>query len=963
MPAIVWSADARTFRFTYVSAAAESILGFPARRWIDEPDFWASHLHPEDSDVPSRCHRATLEPRDHELLYRMIAADGRVVWLRDVVKVRVEDGVPTELYGVMIDVTREREAELALVESRESFKRLVELSPDCIGVHVDGTFVYVNEAFVRLVGASSAAEVIGRGAASFAYPTFHDAIRERHAQLRDGLPVPYMRQVYTRLDGALIDVEIAGLPITYEGKPAVRLVAHDITDRVRDEERLRSGETRLQTLASGTNEAIWEWDLDTGEFWTNAAYRELKGADTPGQTFLDDWFSRIHPDDVHLARERALSAVAGEQSSWRLEYRFRSQSGEYLVLLDRGRNVVTGDGRRRLIGAMLDITSLRQAESDRRDADAKFRSIVEQSLVGVYTRQGARLTYVNRAFAAMLGYEIDELLAMEDPTILIREPDRDSFLSSGGVPPLVHATSKNGRPLYLSVFDTPLTADGQHDVHIGTLVDVTAQHEAERELIDSERRYRELVDSVGDILFTVDAEGRFLSLSRSFETISGYSVADWIGEPFVKLFAEESAPQAVDHFRQTLAGDSQTIRQYEISGKNGDVLTIEVTAQARSVDGVVVGTVGVARDVTQIRNAERKLDDARRVASLGQLAASLAHEFNNVLMGIQPFVELIERTAPAVPRVTDSIGHIKRAVARGKRASQEILRFANPQKARVSDIECAPWLASIVSQLRPTVPGNITLRSSVAADVKYAKADREQLDQIITNLVFNARDAMTQGGTIDLSMDRIPVAQSDDRWMVRVQVADDGPGIPEELAPRIFEPLFTTKRNGTGLGLPIAARLIEAIGGSLRLLPSPSGTCFELLVPEGSAPEAALPLPVRPATTARRVLLVEDDEGVGEGLCKVLAAEGFETTWVRDIESALLRRIATQPDVAIIDINLPDGSGLDLLARLRETWQSLRVVLSTGHVERTYAEDPHTISLLKPYEVSDLLDAITTVTA
>lgn len=963
LPAIVWSADASTFRFTYVSAGAESILGFPAQRWIDDPAFWMSRLHPEDGDIPGLCHRETLAGRDHDLVYRMIAADGRVVWLRDKVKVRIQDGQAVELYGVMIDVTREREAEIALTESRETFKRLVERAPDCIGVHIDGDFVYTNEAFVRLLGASSAADLAGKPAMSFVHPEANAAIRERHERLSAGEAVPYMRQRVIRLDGSLVDVETAALPITYDGRSAVQLIVRDISARVVAEERLRTRELRLQTLAAGTNEAIWEWDLESGEVWTNAAHRELFGTAMTGETLVDDWISRLHPDDAAQARAVGSAATAGELPSWRHEYRFRDRQGAYRVMLDRGHNVIGPDGRRRMIGAILDITPLRQAEHARATADAKFRSIVEQSIAGVYTRVGRRLTYINRTGAEALGYTPEELLALEDATLVMQPADRDAFHHSGQLPPLVRVTHKNGTVVYVTVFENRLAVDGEDDVRIGTLFDVTAGYQAERDLIESERRYRELVESVAEILYSVDLEGRFVSLSRSFERLSGYSVEEWLGKPFVDIFEPESVPLVVDHFHRAIAGDTGIIREYDIVAKSGAVLTIEVASQPRIVDGVVVGTVGVARDVTQMRKAQRELDEARRFASLGQLAASLAHEFNNVLMGIQPFVEVIGRSTPPTPRVTDAIEHIKRAIARGKRASQEILRFTNPQQSRVSDLAAATWLPAIVNHLRPAVPDNIVIRSSIAAGVKAMKADREQLDQVITNLVFNARDAMPGGGTIDLSVDLI-LEQGHPGRFVRIAVSDDGPGIPKEHRARVFEPLFTTKRNGTGLGLSIARRLIEAIGGSLRLMPAQHGTRFEILLAEGEAPLQQEAYPGRGAVEARRVLLVEDDEHVGEGLRDLLMYEGFETTWVRDIASAIEQARTSRPDVAIIDVNLSDGSGVQLIPILRETWQSLPVVLSTGHVEFNLDErDEHTIALLKPYEVGDLLGAISAVSS
>jgi len=200
LPAIAWSASAQTFRFSYVSPAAEKLLGYPASHWLDQPTFWVDHIYPEDKYVATLCHNETLAGRAHELLYRMIAADGRLVWLRDYVNVHRVDGRPVELFGVMVDVTRELEAEAASREDRENFRRMVELSPDCIGVHVDGRYVYVNQAFVQLLGAETEAQVLGQPALSFVDAAYHDAALERLARVKAGESVPYVRQKYRRID-------------------------------------------------------------------------------------------------------------------------------------------------------------------------------------------------------------------------------------------------------------------------------------------------------------------------------------------------------------------------------------------------------------------------------------------------------------------------------------------------------------------------------------------------------------------------------------------------------------------------------------------------------------------------------------------------------------------------------------------------------------------------------------------
>ncbi|MEO8382327.1 MAG: PAS domain S-box protein [Acidobacteriota bacterium] len=723
LPAIAWSASVETFRFTYVNRAAEKLLGYPIERWLNEHDFWITRIHPDDRYVSTLCHSESLAGRDHELVYRMMAADGRTVWIRDYVNVHSVDGQAVELFGIMIDITREREAEEAALEDRENFRRMVERSPDCIGVHVDGAYVYVNRALVQLLGANNEFEILGRIALSFVDPRDQELVRERQRKVTAGESVPYMRQTFLRMDGSPLDVEVAALPLRYGNREAVQIIARDVTDRAR--------------------------------------------------------------------AQKALAA--------------------------------------------------------------------------------------------------------------------------------------------------------------------------------SEQRYRALVEDVTDILYTVDAEGRFASLSRSFERSTGYRAEDWIGKPFADLFMPQSRPAAMDHFQQALAGNTGIIREYDLPDRAGAVVTVEVSSQPRYVDGVLAGTIGMARDVTEQRTIARKLEEAKRMSSLGQVTASLAHEFNNVLMGIQPFVEVIARNAPATRTVSDALGHITRSISRGKRASQEILRFANPKEPQLFPVDVRLWLPTLLGQLVASLPSSTLLESSIDPGVGFIRVDREHLEQVLTNLVFNARDAIAGSGTIHVGISRpVPATQGEnDGDLVRITVSDDGPGIPHQLLERVFEPLFTTKRNGTGLGLAIARRLMERQGGSLTAENrQEGGTAFHLLV---SAAEECIALahPLSARTLGvRRILLVEDDLAVGSGLEQLLGLRGYETTWVRTAGEACAASLRTRPQVAIIDVNLPDGNGVELVEQLRAGNAELPVILSTGHVEMNISSEmKRTLALMKPYEMSDLLEAIGSVTA
>lgn len=256
------------------------------------------------------------------------------------------------------------------------------------------------------------------------------------------------------------------------------------------------------------------------------------------------------------------------------------------------------------------------------------------------------------------------------------------------------------------------------------------------------------------------------------------------------------------------------------------------------------------------------------------------------------------------------------------------------------------------------LPDTVRLVSAIEPNLGWLRCDREQLEQVLTNLVINARDAVGDSGTVTVAARR-------DGHAVHVSVLDDGCGIPEALLDRIFDALVTTKRDGTGLGLPIARRLIESHGGTLRAENRDGGgAAFHFYVPAGGlvpiANECSKFVDTLPATLpgAKRVLLVEDDVSVGAGMEALLSHHGFDTVWAQTAASACDHAGRACPEVAIIDINLPDGNGIDLIPRLRAANPRLPIIISSGHVDPDSVQGWGIQSLLKPYAFDDLLTAI-----
>ena len=503
-------------------------------------------------------------------------------------------------------------------------------------------------------------------------------------------------------------------------------------------------------------------------------------------------------------------------------------------------------------------------------------------------------------------------------------------------------------------------------------------------LAASEQRYREVVEGASEIIFTATSEGILTAANAAFESVTGWPVEEWIGRPVLDLVPRGGRQGAAGALREAMTTRKALTRDLPILTRGGAMRIVEVTSIPKIVDGRTTAIHGFARDVTEARQAEEerrerlkleaKLEQAQRLSSLGRIAATIAHEFNNVLMGIAPFVEIIRR-GKDVPLAVDQIS---RTIQRGKRVTQEILRFTQHAEPVRTAIDVARWMENLAVEARTLLPPGIHLTASPPEPGLRIDGDANQLLQVFVNLVLNARDAMPHGGTLTIAVTRerpgtrfpFGAVEQPERYAHFI-VRDTGSGMAPDTLRHIFEPLFTTKRNGTGLGLAVAHQVVMRHGGEMFVESAPDrGTAFHVFLPLGSAgapAEAADDTPAPPALAALRVLLVEDDETVAAGIASLLELEGISVS-VANSGSEAVRMVRVEvPDVVILDVGLPDIDGLAVYRAIAALHPRLPVIFSTGHADgsRLDALEPTSpvAFLLKPYDSAALLDAIRRVSS
>jgi two-component system, cell cycle sensor histidine kinase and response regulator CckA len=386
----------------------------------------------------------------------------------------------------------------------------------------------------------------------------------------------------------------------------------------------------------------------------------------------------------------------------------------------------------------------------------------------------------------------------------------------------------------------------------------------------------------------------------------------------------------------------------------------------RDVEGEVSAVVTIATDITERRRSaeeraelEHRLAQAQRLESVGQLAGGVAHDFNNLLSVILTCVGFATRELPADHPVRDDVEEIGRAADRAAALTRQLLMFSRREVVKPEVLDVGGLVRDLERLLNRTLSERIALRITVGPGLVPVLADRAQLEQVLVNLAVNARDAMVQGGTLAIAVGGAPDG-------VRITVVDDGSGMPAEVRDRAFEPFFTTKDpgQGTGLGLATVHGIVTDSGGTVEIESAPGqGTVVTIYLPgceEQVVPAEPQAEPDELASTAARVLVVEDQEPVRRQACRILEAHGYEVSGAGAAEEALE---GWQPvDVLVTDIVMPGMTGQQLAQIAMQRNPDLRVVYMSGHTEdvlvRNGARARNIAFVQKPFTRASLLRAV-----
>ncbi|MBS1873451.1 MAG: response regulator [Acidobacteria bacterium] len=748
--------------------------------------------------------------------------------------------------------------------------------------------------------------------------------------------------------------------------PVVERTVAEVQDRRQARAKLLDSMERLNLALDAARLGIWEWDLAANSLYFSPECRRMVGV----ETFACTWealAALVHPDDLPRAVEEAKSAIAARES-YSTELRIRRGDGELRWILNFAQARYSADGApERLIGIVQDITERKRAEEQLSRSQTLLNSMISSALDGfiVMDSKGSVVLW-NRAAETMFGYtaaeaegrQLHELVAPESTHAAYMAGLRTFFATGEGriLRRIIELTAqrRDGVEFPVELGVAPLYLSGQLHA-VGVVRDITERKRAEVALRESEQRWQFALESAGDGVWDWNAQTGTTFFSRQWKALLGYEDHEIGSNP--SEFSDRIHPDDVQTFQEALdrhhAGETLAYSvEYRLRCKDGSYKPILGRGRVieRAPDGTPLRMIGIHTDLTPLKAAEAERErlqtqffQAQKMESLGRLAGGIAHDFNNLLTVINGYAGLSLTNLPADASLREPLEQIHGAGERATALVRQLLAFSRKSPPAPDSVN----LNDVVEDLRKTVlrlvGEDIRIVCSLAPDLPLTVADRNQVEQLLLNLVVNSRDAMPNGGVLTIET-AIATPQGvcalcnreiPRLAYVALRVRDTGTGVNEQTLRHMFEPFFTTKPvgQGTGLGLSVVHGIVRQSNGHLQVT-SELGVGVEMSAyfPLGAERKAAPAPRLRAAVGhGETVVLVEDAPEVRLFLVRVLDSFGYR---VLDAPSgpAALELLAAEPaDLLITDVVMPTMDGRELASRARALQPDLPILFVSGY--------------------------------
>jgi PAS domain S-box-containing protein len=991
LPVAVFAKD-EAGRFVMWNRESERLFGLTTDNVMGRTDY--DFFPPDQADFFRAKDREVLAGGEAiEIAEEPIDSPGRGRLFLHTRKVPVRDaaGRPTVLLGISTDITERKRTEQALKESEERYRRTFEAIPA-------PSYLWARQSDGRIVLASAntaAFRITNEGIGEFLGVELDTLFADRPAiakavkdVLDDGGSIRQEMPYAYRSTG-----ETKRLVVDYvkASDHHVLVITEDVTERRRAEEALRASEEKYRSLIENLPLGMCRNALDGTVLHANPALAAMFGFGTAeemiGTKAMDRY--QIAEDRARIVREiREKGFVRGVETPTQ-----RRDGTPLWVSINAHLVIGKNAGETWLDGVIEDITERRRAQEAAREREETFRALAENSLDTImrFDREGRHL-YVNPVVEKVTGIP---------PAAFIGKTHREMGFPEAlvelweGAVRAVFATGSVQRTEFQLPsgvwIDWVLVPEFDEDRGVKAAItaarDVTENRNALRELRASEERYRRLTENARDLIWRVDYDGTVRYINAAARLVLGREPAESIGLTRDRYMTPESVVrvgEAVGEALRSVPPRDGFEAEVEYLHRDGRAVPCEIRASfVRDGGGRVVAIEGISRDLTEkvrVRREKEQLEEqlrqAQKMEAIGRLAGGVAHDFNNLLMGIVGGTSILRQKLSPASSVYPTLKTIEQAAQSAATLTNQLLAFARGGKYLPAPLDLNEVTAKSLELMRSSVLKNVRVSATLAAGMPLIEADRTQVFQVLMNLCQNAVDAMGPKGRIAVETwaaapDALPDAlRGRDAAYNVLSIWDDGPGIPAALREHVFDPFYTTKDYGRGLGLAAVYGIVQNHRGAIVLDDSPSGGArFTIYLPtaegglkaKGDGPAAR---PGTPKLASRTVLVVDDEKIPREMAASMLESIGHRVLRAAGGKQALrvFEKYRDKVDLVLLDVMMPKMDGNETFLRLLEIAPDIRVLFSSGYLEEMVLPESTRGRargfLKKPFTVEELARAI-----
>ena len=639
-------------------------------------------------------------------------------------------------------------------------------------------------------------------------------------------------------------------------------------------------------------------------------------------------------------------------------------------------------------------------ESMLKSREAWFSTTLKSIGDGVITTdQTGRVTFMNRVAEGLTGWKQEEALGeslrnvfhiVDEETGSQVESSVSKIIQDGVSVEMSNHTmliNRDGMQIPIDNSGAPLRNE-KGDI-IGVVLvfhDITARKLSEQTLRRLERKLRVMFQSVSEGITFTDLDGNIVEINEAALCMHGWKHEEIMGKNAAELIFDKDRTRAVENMRKTLEKGHSGAIEYRLLTKEGDAFEGELSATLiKDERGNPVGFVAITKDITERKRAEEEkreilaeLFKAQKMEAVGQLAGGVAHDFNNMLTVIKGHAELSMLSLAKTDCLYGDLEQIDIAADRATNLARQLLLFSRKQPMQPTKVDLNKTVDNLLKMLRRLIGEDVVVRTKLEKMLWPVLADEGNVEQVIMNLVINARDAILNGGKITIQSENVILDRNDLKTkpgikpgqFVCLSVLDTGIGMDGETLQHIFEPFFTKKEHGTGLGLSVVYGIVKQHSGFIDVQSQPDqGSTFRVYLPVMSAskPEDRSEKKVSSLKLdgkGERILLVEDEDIVRNFMTNVLGRSGYIVFGTATFREAMdvFERENGKFRLILSDVVLPDGNGVQLVEQLQSRKPDMGVLLCSGYfdekLEMIKIFDNDLLFLQKPFTIPGLLQAV-----